>query len=186
MSLEPALEFQPGTGKFADWSAKKNLLKYDFEIPAQLMPAFKDEPPESVNSRLEKSQLKNSDLLPPEFEDRKVVWSDALESERAKANASRPFEVAFGTDYGLEGSDEAPNRISLNPLYLGKHVDGWEIAGLIHNEDWFYAVGAFEAKHPEFGVVYGDFEKTVKATSAKGFFEFIAAYPPIVWDSNDS
>ena len=68
--------------------------------------------------------------------------------------------------------------------YTKTHADGWTISGAIH-EDWFEWVNAFEATHPVFGRVWGDFEAWVYADSKEGMEAFCAAYPYEDWDYED-
>lgn len=64
---------------------------------------------------------------------------------------------------------------------IGTHESGWTISGEVH-EDYYYWVNAFEATHPVYGEVKGDFESTVEATSKEGYDHFIANHPPENWD----
>ena len=64
------------------------------------------------------------------------------------------------------------------------HEDGWTITGKIHN-DYYTWVNEFEAKHPEYGKVWGDFESEVYATSEKAFEHFYANHKPEAWDYRD-
>lgn len=61
------------------------------------------------------------------------------------------------------------------------HSDGWTISGVVH-EDYFYWVNEFEASHPDFGRVWGDFEHTVFADSKEAYDAFSKAYPVHIWD----
>ena len=47
------------------------------------------------------------------------------------------------------------------------HADGWTICGCI-SEDYYYWVNGFDASHPVFGRVWGDFEDVVYADSQEG------------------
>ena len=64
------------------------------------------------------------------------------------------------------------------------HDDGWTISGEIY-EDYFVWVNNFEASHPTFGRVWGNFEKEVFADSEEGFADFYAKHPPKAWDYHD-
>lgn len=61
------------------------------------------------------------------------------------------------------------------------HSDGWTISGEIH-EDYYEWVNEFEASHPVFGRVWGDFEGEVFADSEEGFQDFYARHTPEAWD----
>jgi len=65
-----------------------------------------------------------------------------------------------------------------------KHKDGWKIKGEIH-EDYYSWVNDFEASHPRYGKVWGNFEGTVFATSEKAFNHFYKHHPPNAWDYQD-
>lgn len=64
------------------------------------------------------------------------------------------------------------------------HPDGWTITGEIH-EDYYTWVNEFEATHPTFGKVWGNFESEVFADSEEGFADFYAKHPPHEWDYQD-
>jgi len=61
------------------------------------------------------------------------------------------------------------------------HSDGWTITGDIH-EDYYVWVNAFEAVHPKYGRVWGDFEHEVYADSEEAYNLFVTNYPPEEWD----
>ena len=64
------------------------------------------------------------------------------------------------------------------------HEDGWTIKGTV-SEDWVYWVNDFEATHPNFGWVRGNFEIGVRARSKRGFDHFLAHHAPDNWDYYD-
>ena len=64
------------------------------------------------------------------------------------------------------------------------HADGWTISGYV-SEDWFTWVNEFEASHPDFGRVWGDFEEVVYADSEEAYVAFFAAHTPHEWDYGD-
>ena len=68
--------------------------------------------------------------------------------------------------------------------YTKKHKDGWTIKARIV-EDWFYWINDFEAVHPRYGRVYGNFENEVFADSLKGFKHFVKYHKPETWDYQD-
>lgn len=83
--------------------------------------------------------------------------------------------------------DNPYGALTLAPEYIGKHDDGWEIVGDIH-EDYYVWVNRFVAyKHGrgDEEIVCGDFEEAVYATSQKAYDEFISTYPPDAWDYAD-
>jgi hypothetical protein len=64
------------------------------------------------------------------------------------------------------------------------HASGWTIRGEVH-EDWMVWVNSFEATHPVFGKVSGNFEEEVVADSEEGFADFYANHTPEAWDYRD-
>lgn len=83
-----------------------------------------------------------------------------------------------GEDLGYSGGHMA---LTLNPWEIGEHASGWVISGVIH-EDYFEWVNEFEAVHPDFGRVWGDFEEVVYADSEEAFEHFYKNHPPNEWD----
>lgn len=64
------------------------------------------------------------------------------------------------------------------------HPDGWTISGQIH-EDYYVWVNDFEASHPTFGRIEGNFENMVFACSEEAFQDFYAKHKPEAWDYMD-
>ena len=73
---------------------------------------------------------------------------------------------------------------TLDPTELGLQPSGWTITGEVH-EDYYEWVNAFEATHPVFGRVWGDYEDVVNADSEEGFNNFYRNHPPTEWDYAD-
>jgi hypothetical protein len=73
---------------------------------------------------------------------------------------------------------------TLDPEDLGNHPDGWTISGHVQ-EDYYEWVNDFEASHPRFGKVWGDFGEAVHADSEEGFNDFVKNHPPREWDYDD-
>jgi hypothetical protein len=61
------------------------------------------------------------------------------------------------------------------------HSDGWTITGYIC-EDWYLWVNEFDAIHPTYGRVHGNYETEVYADSEEAFNHFYQHHPPKVWD----
>jgi len=70
---------------------------------------------------------------------------------------------------------------TLSADYIGKNESGWEISGQIH-EDYYTWVNAFQARHPIYGNVWGDFEDKVFADTEEGYNHFVENHPPDRWD----
>lgn len=73
---------------------------------------------------------------------------------------------------------------TLPPECIGRHEDGWTTCGKIH-DDVYQWVNKFEATHPIYGRVFGDFESLVCADSEEGYQHFIQHHPPKEWDYGD-
>jgi len=73
---------------------------------------------------------------------------------------------------------------TLAPEYIGTHDSGWTISGEI-KEDYYEWVNEFEANHPVYGKVWGNFESTVYATTESAYQHFIENHPPKEWDYAD-
>lgn len=64
------------------------------------------------------------------------------------------------------------------------HESGWTIKGEIH-EDYYTWVNDFEATHPKYGRVAGNFENEITAESEEAFEHFWAHHEPEAWDYQD-
>ncbi len=81
-------------------------------------------------------------------------------------------------DFNYQGGHMA---LTLHPSELGVNESGWSISGQVH-EDYYEWVNYFEAVHPVFGRVWGDFEDVVYADSEEAFNDFYKNHEPIHWD----
>jgi hypothetical protein len=68
--------------------------------------------------------------------------------------------------------------------YQKTHSDGWTIKGVVY-EDCFEWVNDFEAEHPIYGKVWGNFENQVNADSEEGYNHFYNNHTPEAWDYGD-
>jgi hypothetical protein len=73
---------------------------------------------------------------------------------------------------------------TLEPQCIGKHENLWTVEGSIV-EDYYSWVNEFEASHPVYGKVWGDFEDKVYADKEEGYNYFIKCFPPMTWDYGD-
>ncbi len=73
---------------------------------------------------------------------------------------------------------------TLCPSCIGENDSGWIVEGAIH-EDYYEWVNDFQARHPEKGLVWGNFEDIVYATSQEAYEHFIENHPPHEWDYYD-
>lgn len=95
----------------------------------------------------------------------------------------------FGVDFNSGGG-----ALTLEPEEVGSdnetgfhtktHDDGWTITGAVV-EDWAYWVNDFVATHPTLGIVRGNFEESVEASSEEAFRDFYEKHPPQAWDYAD-
>lgn len=93
----------------------------------------------------------------------------------------------FGIDFHSSGGALTLPRwaVSDEKVTSGTHTrthdDGWTITGDVC-EDWYVWVNEFEAHHPQFGTVKGNFEDEVYADSEEGFQHFWQHHEPDAWD----
>lgn len=71
-----------------------------------------------------------------------------------------------------------------NDIFELAHASGWTIRAKIHN-DWYSWIQNFEAQHPIFGDLKGDFNDKVECTDKNAFFHFIKYHTPIIFDMYD-
>ena len=83
----------------------------------------------------------------------------------------------FQKEYNITGHDAH----TLEPKCIGANESGWTIKGEVH-EDYYEWVNEFEAVHPTYGKVWGNFESVVYADTEEGFNHFIENHPPTEWD----
>lgn len=136
----------------------------------------------------------------PDDETTRLVFADWLDEhdEPAKAHALRrgvvkQFGVHFHSGGGaltlaedeVSGVDLPPGRVNYSKgVYTRTHPDGWTITGKVW-DDYYTWVNEFEASHPTHGVVWGDFERVVFATSEEAFRHFWEHHEPSAWDYHD-
>lgn len=73
---------------------------------------------------------------------------------------------------------------TLSPSSLGVNPSGWTIKGDVV-EDYYEWINYFEASHPDFGWVKGDYEVEIVANSKEAFEHFSENHPPDEWDYAD-
>lgn len=97
------------------------------------------------------------------------------------------FGVDFDSPYGaltLSVCDVSEDLDVISGVHERTHEDGWTIKGEVH-EDYCTWVNEFEASHPIYGRVWGDFENKVYADSEEGFNQFYQNHKPEAWDYAD-
>ena len=96
----------------------------------------------------------------------------------------------YGVDFKSEGgaltlpASSVATGNKTGGLQTRTHGSGWTITGEIH-EDYYKWVNDFEATHPKFGKVAGNFEKEVTADSEEAFEDFWKNHQPDAWDYGD-
>lgn len=98
----------------------------------------------------------------------------------------------YGTDFTSQGgaltlpSNTVSDKgyTSYGVLQKKEHTSGWTIQGEVH-KDYFEWVNFFDARHPVYGHVYGNFEKEVRADSEEAFQHFYKNHPPEAWNYGD-
>lgn len=100
------------------------------------------------------------------------------------------YVYKFGVDFNSVGGALTLDRCEVGTkpyeggIHTRTHRDGWNITGEIH-EDYYYWVNDFRAIHPTLGIVEGNFEDKVFATSKEAFNDFWAKHEPTAWDYGD-
>lgn len=100
---------------------------------------------------------------------------------------TKQFGKDFNSDGGaltLDVSEISEVGHKYNVPQTRTHVDGWTIYGISH-EDYYEWVNEFNASHPIYGNVWGDFEEKVFADSEEGFDHFYQNHQPHAWDYMD-
>lgn len=69
---------------------------------------------------------------------------------------------------------------TLDPDFLGTHHE-WTVKGLVM-EDYFEWVNYFEATHPKFGFVAGNYESEIISSSKEAYLDFCKYFPFAEWD----
>jgi len=96
----------------------------------------------------------------------------------------------YGKDFYSDGgaltlsTAEVTDKSYTDGTHQKTHKDGWTILGDIQ-EDYYKWVNEFNAVHPKFGRVWGNFEDKVYADSEEGFQDFYKNHRPEAWDYGD-
>lgn len=70
---------------------------------------------------------------------------------------------------------------TLSADIVGQNKSGWFVSGNIC-DDYYVWVNDFEAHHPVYGCVRGNFEDKVEASSQAAFDHFVKHHAPQEWD----
>ena len=106
-----------------------------------------------------------------------------------------PVEFSISSEELLAKFELGKNRqhatlpaITLTPTCLSDRLQsGWTVSGEVNGDAGYFWVNEFHAKHPKYGRVYGNLEKTVYYTSDEGLEDFINTYKVCIefWDYGD-
>jgi len=123
-------------------------------------------------------ECKNCDFY---YKDETVEYCEVAIKDLPRLNCKgeKMITKKFGVDF-----DSEDGALTLRPADIGIHEDGWTITGEIH-EDYYEWVNDFEAVHPVYGRVWGDFEKEVYADNEEGYQNFYKNHTPEAWDYGD-
>jgi hypothetical protein len=94
------------------------------------------------------------------------------------------FDLFELNEQDLKNEFKFYSACTLDPRHLGDNDSGWFIRGEVV-VDYYEWVNIFEAMHPVYGVVHGDFEVKIVATSEEAYNHFIKHHKPDVWDYHD-
>lgn len=97
---------------------------------------------------------------------------------------SKALTLTSSAVTGIPDGAEVHLDVDRDKVYSYTHTDGWTISAKLHT-DLFVWVNDFEAVHPKYGRVYGNFEKEVHADSEDGFNDFWLHHQPKAWDYGD-
>lgn len=86
--------------------------------------------------------------------------------------------ITLNPEYVLPGHDEETGT------FTHVHLNGWIVTGEIV-EDYYHWVNNFEAFHPYYGWVKGNFEDEIQCDTEEGFLKFMEEFPPNEWDYYD-
>lgn len=105
---------------------------------------------------------------------------------------NKKLQKQYHRKFKIQGSDARTlpvEYVSDGESFIGKnyqrtHDSGWTISGKVI-EDRYLWVNEFQASHPVFGFVSGDFEKEIVASSKEAFDHFAKNHPYEEWDYGD-
>lgn len=97
---------------------------------------------------------------------------------------SKALTLSVTAVMGIPNCVETGLVFDRDTVYSYIHDSGWTISGKLR-ADWFIWVNDFEASHPKYGRVWGNFEKEVHADSEDGFNDFWTHHQPKAWDYGD-
>jgi hypothetical protein len=104
---------------------------------------------------------------------------------------TKMFQMTFTKSFASEAYTLDPDEVrggggfdSETGTSTRTHADGWTVWGRVH-EDYYEWVNEFEAHHPSFGRVWGDFESEVFADSEAAYDAFFKHHAPTQWDYHD-
>ena len=119
----------------------------------------------------------------------KIIQSNPLVKNEYKIKDSSANYVSLdvlkvGLDMDINNSTYIERLEVAGLIYSKTHDDGWTISGRVV-EDWFIWVSEFQASHPIFGSVCGDFNQIVYSDTHEGYDDFLKNHHPSEWDIRD-
>lgn len=76
------------------------------------------------------------------------------------------------------------DQYDVTGVFTRTHESGWTITGEVI-EDYYHWVNDFEATHPIYGTVKGNFEEFIEVDCEEGFKHFMEHHEPEIWDYYD-
>lgn len=73
---------------------------------------------------------------------------------------------------------------TLDPEILGNNDSEWIVRGGVITDHWSW-INDFEAFHPDYGLVVGDFEEDIMYSSEKALAHFLKYHCFTEWDYRD-
>lgn len=90
------------------------------------------------------------------------------------------------SDFGRQIFYDDKNKIYIEDFKFSRTHDSgnWTISGIIHENYWLW-VEDFEATHPKYGNIIGNFEKELIVDSIPAITHFLEHHPYKTWDYYD-
>jgi hypothetical protein len=115
------------------------------------------------------------------IEHHKINTKPYIEPEEKLDPAIKKLPLKYKKKFSLSYDHQAR---TLDPVNGYIRKTGWTIVGKIH-EDYYEWINDFEAFHPKYGRVKGNFESLVEASSKKAYDRFVKDHPFHEWDYYD-
>jgi hypothetical protein len=160
------------------------------------------------NERYKEMTKEEKDGILKEYGHRQTTWmyvadavdmdvNDTPQTEEIPEDTLKKWPVGFSIsseellakfELGKNRQHSTLPAITLTPTCLSdRFQSGWTVSGEVNGDAGYFWVNEFHAKHPKYGRVYGNLEKTVYYTSDEGLEDFINTYKVCIefWDYGD-